>query len=239
MAEARGAMVLADLGSKVAIALRKMTQATVIDQTVMNEMLSEICKALLQADVNVAQVKHLREQVKKNVDVEALAGGLNKRKMLEQAVCNELCSMLDPGKEPYQPKKKQPNVIMFVGLQVAALLVRRARARRARPHRGSGMRPERRPRPRMARPHTADDPSVPSAGVRQDDDLHQVCLHVQAQGLQVRADLRGHLPCRRLRSVEAERDEGEDPVRHRPPSEAPNHRATRRPAVSLPAPSRR
>ena len=48
-------MVLADLGSKVAIALRKMTQATVIDQTVMNEMLTEICKALLQADVNVAQ----------------------------------------------------------------------------------------------------------------------------------------------------------------------------------------
>ena len=110
-------MVLAELGSKVAIALRKMTSATVIDQTVMNEMLAEICKALLQADVNVAQVKHLREQIKKNVDVESLASGMNKRKLLEQAVCNELCSMLDPGKEPYTPKKKQANVIMFVGLQ--------------------------------------------------------------------------------------------------------------------------
>ena len=110
-------MVLADLGSKVAIALKKMTQATVIDQTVMNDMLMEICKALLQADVNVAQVKQLRESIKKNVDVEALAGGLNKRKMLEQAVCNELCSMLDPGREAYVPKKKQSNVIMFVGLQ--------------------------------------------------------------------------------------------------------------------------
>jgi signal recognition particle subunit SRP54 len=113
----RFAMVLADLGSKVADALRKMTRATVVDQTVMNEMLAEICKALLQADVNVAQVKALRESIKKNVDVEALASGLNKRKMLEQAVCNELCAMLDPGKEPYVPKKKQPNVIMFVGLQ--------------------------------------------------------------------------------------------------------------------------
>lgn len=55
--------------------------------------------------------------MKKDVDVEALAGGLNKRKMLEQAVCNELCAMLDPGKEAYVPKKKMPNVIMFVGLQ--------------------------------------------------------------------------------------------------------------------------
>ena len=137
-------MVLAELGSKVAVALRKMTQATVVgapniaphmlskfplthffshrvslstDQTVMNDMLQEICKALLQADVNVAAVKKMREAIKNNVDVEALAGGLNKRKMLEQAVCNELISMLDPGKEPYHPKKKQPNVIMFVGLQ--------------------------------------------------------------------------------------------------------------------------
>ena len=30
---------------------------------------------------------------------------------------NELSSMLDPGKQPFVPKKGQPNVIMFVGLQ--------------------------------------------------------------------------------------------------------------------------
>jgi len=93
------------------------TQTTIIDQTVMNEMLSEICKALLQADVNIAQVKHLREQVKQGVDIEQMAGGINKRKVLEQSVINELCSMLDPGRLPYAPKKKQANVIMFVGLQ--------------------------------------------------------------------------------------------------------------------------
>ena len=110
-------MVLADLGSKIAVALRKMTQTTIIDQTVMNDMLSEICKALLQADVNIAQVKHLREQVKQGVDIEQMAGGINKRKVLEQSVINELCSMLDPGRVPYAPRKKQANVIMFVGLQ--------------------------------------------------------------------------------------------------------------------------
>jgi len=80
-------------------------------------MLQEICKALLQADVNIAQVKHLREQVKNSVDIEQLAGGINKRKVLEQSVVNELCSMLHPDIDPYEPKKKQPNVIMFVGLQ--------------------------------------------------------------------------------------------------------------------------
>ena len=110
-------MVLAELGSKVAIALRKMTQATIVDETVMNDMLQEICRALMQADVNVHQVKRMRESIKKNVNVEELANGLNKRKMLERAVCDELCSMLDPGREPYVPQKKKANVIMFVGLQ--------------------------------------------------------------------------------------------------------------------------
>ena len=57
-------MVLAEMGSKIAIALRKMTSATVVDSTVMNEMLAEICKALLQADVNVAQVKKMRESMR-------------------------------------------------------------------------------------------------------------------------------------------------------------------------------
>ena len=63
-------MVLAELGSKVAIALRKMTQATIVDETVMNDMLQEICRALMQADVNVKQVKQMRESIKKNVNVE-------------------------------------------------------------------------------------------------------------------------------------------------------------------------
>ena len=149
-------MVLADLGSKIAVAMRKMTQTTVIDQTVMNDMLTEICKALLQADVNIAQVragrsahdrsgsrlsfwraqvKHLREQVKKGVDIEQMAGGINKRKVLEQSVINELCSMIDPGKLPYVPRKKQANVIMFVGLQVRVPLLPAVleRVLRARP----------------------------------------------------------------------------------------------------------
>jgi signal recognition particle subunit SRP54 len=34
-----------------------------------------------------------------------------------QVVFDELCNMLDSGKEPYRPKKGRPNVFMFVGLQ--------------------------------------------------------------------------------------------------------------------------
>ena len=37
----------------------------------------------------------------------------------EQAIFDELVALVDPGVEPYKPKKGQPNVIMAVGLQVS------------------------------------------------------------------------------------------------------------------------
>jgi signal recognition particle GTPase len=40
-----------------------------------------------------------------------------------QAVFNELCNMLDPGKAAFVPKKGKPNVIMFVGLQGKSFLL--------------------------------------------------------------------------------------------------------------------
>ena len=41
-----------------------------------------------------------------------------RRRVIQQAIFEELCEMLNPGKKPYTPKKGKPNVIMFVGLQV-------------------------------------------------------------------------------------------------------------------------
>ena len=43
--------------------------------------------------------------------------GLNKRVIIQQAVFQELVKLVDPGIEPYKPKKGKANVIMFVGLQ--------------------------------------------------------------------------------------------------------------------------
>lgn len=37
-----------------------------------------------------------------------------------QAIYDELVKLVDPGAQPYQPKKGKPNVIMAVGLQVCS-----------------------------------------------------------------------------------------------------------------------
>jgi len=110
-------MVLADLGRKITNALNSLGKATVIDEEVLNAMLKEICTALLEADVNIRLVKQLKDNVKQAIDFDEVAQGLNKRVIIQQAVFQELVKLVDPGIEPYKPKKGKANVIMFVGLQ--------------------------------------------------------------------------------------------------------------------------
>ncbi|GLD69055.1 signal recognition particle 54 kDa protein, partial [Lates japonicus] len=110
-------MVLADLGRKITSALRSLSNATIINEEVLNAMLKEVCAALLEADVNIKLVKQLRENVKSAIDLEEMASGLNKRRMIQHAVFKELVKLVDPGVKAWTPTKGKNNVIMFVGLQ--------------------------------------------------------------------------------------------------------------------------
>lgn len=110
-------MVLGELGNKIAGALHKLSNSTVIDEAVLDACLKEIMTALLQADVNIKYVMKLRDAVKMQISFDESAAGHNKRKQIKQVVVAELQKMLDAGKKPYVLKKGQPNVVMFVGLQ--------------------------------------------------------------------------------------------------------------------------
>ncbi|XP_013773567.2 signal recognition particle 54 kDa protein-like [Limulus polyphemus] len=110
-------MVLADLGRKITSALRSLSNATIINKEVLDSMLKEICAALLEGDVNIKLVKQLRENVRSVIDFDDMAGGLNKRRIIQSAVFKELIKLVDPGVKAYQPTKGKSNIIMFVGLQ--------------------------------------------------------------------------------------------------------------------------
>lgn len=64
---------------------------------VLNEMLTQVARALLEADVNVRLVKQLRTNVRAVIDFDEMAAGLNKRKMIQSAVFKELVKLVDPG----------------------------------------------------------------------------------------------------------------------------------------------
>lgn len=57
-------MVLADLGAKLTNALRKISNTTVVDDKILNELLTDIASALLQSDVNIHYINTLRNSVK-------------------------------------------------------------------------------------------------------------------------------------------------------------------------------
>ncbi len=110
-------MVLTELGSKIAGALRKLGESPVIDEEVLEGLLKEVCAALLQADVRVGLVKQFRDNIRAKVNIASLPPGTNKQNLIKTTVFEELVSMVNPGKKPYVMKRKKPNVVMFIGLQ--------------------------------------------------------------------------------------------------------------------------
>ncbi|RZC52871.1 hypothetical protein C5167_021304 [Papaver somniferum] len=110
-------MVLGELGGSLCRALAQMNNATVIHEKVLIDCLNEITRALIKADVSMDLVKNLNMNIKKNVNLGDVTAGHNKRRIIQEAVFNELCKMLDTGKPSFSPEKGKPSVIMFVGLQ--------------------------------------------------------------------------------------------------------------------------
>ena len=82
-------------------------------------MIKEICAALLEADVNVKLVGTLRRSIKHTVNFKDIPPAVNKKRLIQKAVFDELVKLVDPHVEPFKPKKGKSNVIMFVGLQGA------------------------------------------------------------------------------------------------------------------------
>ena len=111
-------MLLADLGAKITSALRKLNQASVVDEKLLGEILTDIASALLGADVNIKYVAKLRDAVKVQVSLlmNEEGGGANLRKLIQRIVVQELTNMIQTDIKPYEFKKGKQNVVMFVGL---------------------------------------------------------------------------------------------------------------------------
>ncbi|ONK81618.1 uncharacterized protein A4U43_C01F31160 [Asparagus officinalis] len=110
-------MVLGQLGGSISRALQQMSNATIIDEKVLSDCLNEISRALLQSDVQFKMVRDMQTNIKRIVNLDDLAAGHNKRRIIQKAVFDELCKMLDAGKPSFTPKKGKTSVVMFVGLQ--------------------------------------------------------------------------------------------------------------------------
>jgi signal recognition particle subunit SRP54 len=93
--------------------VRKITRSTRVDRQLVEEVVRDIQRALLKADVNVRQVKEISDAIKKRALSEEVLPALNAREHIIKIVYEELMHGIGEGLEiPLKPSK-----IMLVGLQ--------------------------------------------------------------------------------------------------------------------------
>lgn len=89
-------MVLGELGAKITNALKKLQSKNVIDESSLNELLTEIAGALLTSDVNIKYISKLRDTVRTKVTLQMNTeiGSANLRRLITSTVVEELTQML-------------------------------------------------------------------------------------------------------------------------------------------------
>jgi len=105
-------MVLDDLGNSLKGTLKKIANAVHIDSKLIKEVVRDIQRALLQADVNVKLVLELSKTIEKRALTEKPPAGMGNREHVIRIVYDELVDILGESRE--LPIKKQ--IIMMVGL---------------------------------------------------------------------------------------------------------------------------
>ncbi|MBI2146244.1 signal recognition particle protein [Candidatus Woesearchaeota archaeon] len=107
-------MVLDKLGDSLKSTLAKITKSLFVDDKLINELVKDLQRALLQSDVNVQLVFELSTKIKER-SREKSPAGLTQREQLIKIVYEELTAFL--GKELHEIKiTRKPTQIMLVGL---------------------------------------------------------------------------------------------------------------------------
>ncbi|MBU0461559.1 MAG: signal recognition particle protein Srp54 [Nanoarchaeota archaeon] len=108
-------MVLQKLGDSLKNTLQKISSAMFVDETLINELVRDIQRALLQADVNVKMVFDLTNKIKNRIKNEECPPGLTKKEFLIKIVFEELVNFVGE-KEAKIEITKKPTKLMLVGL---------------------------------------------------------------------------------------------------------------------------
>ncbi len=93
--------------------IRKITRSTTVDKALVEEIVRDIQRALIKADVNVRHVKEISDAIKKRALSEEVLEGLNPKEHVIKIVYEELLRGIGEGLEIPLRKSK----IMLVGLQ--------------------------------------------------------------------------------------------------------------------------
>ncbi|MBD3313158.1 signal recognition particle protein [Candidatus Woesearchaeota archaeon] len=110
-------MVLENLGNSLKDTLHKVANAVFVDEKLVNELIKDIQKALLQSDVNVKMVFELTNSIKSRFLKDEIPGTISKKEWLIKIVYEELVKFLGEEQDKIEiDTKRKPFKIMMVGL---------------------------------------------------------------------------------------------------------------------------
>jgi signal recognition particle subunit SRP54 len=110
-------LVLDGLGKSLNSALKRLFGASVIDEDLVKELVKDIQRALLVADVDVNLVMGITERVEKQALDENLPRGVSRREHIVKVVWDTLAYFLGEKTVPLTINPGKPNLVMLVGIQ--------------------------------------------------------------------------------------------------------------------------
>ncbi len=111
------ALVLERLGSSIYSALKKVFKAAVVDEALIKELVRDIQRALLQADVNVQLVLNISKRIGDRALKEQLPPGISRKEHVVKVVYEEITRFLGEKPVPLKVEPGRRRIIMLVGIQ--------------------------------------------------------------------------------------------------------------------------
>jgi signal recognition particle subunit SRP54 len=110
-------MVLERLGSSLSDALKKVFKAPVMDEKTVKELVRDIQRALLQADVNVKLVLDVSMRIEERALQEKVPPGVSRREHVVKVVYEELTRFLGEKSVSLKIEPGKRKILMLVGIQ--------------------------------------------------------------------------------------------------------------------------
>ena len=110
-------LTLEKLGSSLYNSLKKLLRASAVDEDAVRELIRDLQRALLMADVNVKLVLDLSRKVEERALKEEIPPGISRREHVIKVVYEELTRFLGERHVPLRIDPKRRNVFMLVGIQ--------------------------------------------------------------------------------------------------------------------------
>ncbi|KAI5189671.1 signal recognition particle subunit SRP54 [Nematocida minor] len=108
--------MLSDLGAGISNALQGFFGSKEGEKE-LNDAIKKITTSLLGSNVSTRVVLNVRKRILERFKLQELPTKAGREKALQKIVFEELCGIMDSGKEPFKPKKKETSTVLFVGLQ--------------------------------------------------------------------------------------------------------------------------